>query len=321
MTNELTVVVPVYGVEEYLAKCLDSLLCQSVDNYQILVINDGSKDNSQSIIDEYQNKYPNKVKGYIKENGGLSDARNYGLKYVGTPYVMFIDADDYVEKDMVETCLKAIKQDLDIVVFSYYQHYVANNSFEVINLKIKEGIYNPKENPEIIAYTPNAAWNKIYKTSLFKENNIIYPKGLLYEDLGTTPILLAKSLKVGYINKALYHYLVDRPNNITKQVDKRIFDVIKIMENNVKYFKDNNLYETYNQELHYLYKINTIENMRKAMKSKDKKLTIDYIEKVFDVEKKLFDSSILKYNIELNGSDIIYKNKSLAKMYYRFKSK
>ena len=319
MKCDLSIVVPVYGVEEYLAKCLDSLINQTANNYKILVINDGSKDNSQVIIDKYTKAYPDKVKGYIKENGGLSDARNYGLNYVDTPYVMFIDADDYVENDMVETCLKEIKDnDVDMVVFGYYQHYVTNNTYEIINPKF-EGIYNLKNNPSILKDTANAAWNKIYKTSLFKDNNIIYPKGYLYEDLGTTPKLILKAKNIKYIQKALYHYLVDRPNNITRQVNHKILDTISICKSIVKYFKDNQAFDEYKEELYYLCKINCIENMRKVVICNNKELAYEYIDNVFDFFKDEFKDIKNIYNLKYTKMDIIYTNRQLAKMYYCLK--
>lgn len=319
MVCRLSIIVPVYGVEDYLAKCLDSLVNQSVDGYKIIVVNDGSKDNSQLIIEEYERRYPEIVKGYIKENGGLSDARNYGMKYVDTPYVMFIDADDFVEKTMVEECLNIIEQGYDLVVFSYFQHHVFDNTDEIIELKLNQGIYNPKINKEVLAFMPNAAWNKIYRTSLFTDNNILFPKGLLYEDLGTTPKLLICTEKVYFLNKPLYHYLVDRPNNITRQIDNRIFDVIEIMDQIIKYFKKKGCFETYVDELHYLYKVNTIENMRKVMKSSDYELAYRYINYVFDKEMDLFKKSKVKYEINLDGTDVVYSNRLLAKLYYFIK--
>ena len=91
----LSIIVPVYNVEKYLDRCLNSLVKQKLDNYEVIVVNDGTKDNSQKIIDRYVKKYPKVFRSYIKKNGGLSDARNYGLKYAKGKYISFIDADDY----------------------------------------------------------------------------------------------------------------------------------------------------------------------------------------------------------------------------------
>ena len=114
---KISVIVPVYNVELYLSKCLDSLVHQTIESIEIIVVNDGSTDNSQKIIDEYKTKYPNKIKSYIKSNGGLSDARNYGIDKANGQYIGFVDSDDYVEINMFEKMYnKAISQNFDIVV-------------------------------------------------------------------------------------------------------------------------------------------------------------------------------------------------------------
>ena len=103
--KKLSVIVPVYNVEKYIDKCLNSLVNQGIDDYEIIVINDGTKDNSQEIIDKYVDKYPNLVKSYIKENGGLSDARNYGVARASGEYITFIESDDYIEPDTYKNML------------------------------------------------------------------------------------------------------------------------------------------------------------------------------------------------------------------------
>ena len=319
MNYELTIIVPVYGVEDYLAKCLDSLINQTVLKHKIFAVNDGTKDNCQEIIEEYEKKYPNIVKGFIKENGGLSDARNYGLKYVDTPYVMFIDADDYVENNMVEICLNKIKEGYDIVTFNYYQHHVVDNTFEVISHKINSGGYSMNENKEILAFTSNAAWNKIYKTSLFFDNNIRYPKGLLYEDLGTTPILLHCADRIYFINEPLYHYLVDRPNNITRLVNEKVFDLFTVMKIVIDYYKSIDKFNEYESELYYLFKSNLVDNMRKIVLSKDCKFTNRFIDAAFDMEEKYFKHANRKYEIKLKGTDVVYLNRLAAKTYSSFR--
>ena len=99
--KKVSVIVPVYNVEKYLERCLNSLVNQTLQDIQIIVVNDGSPDNSQEIIDRFEKEYPDKLKGYIKENGGLSDARNYGMQFVEGEYVAFVDSDDYVDETYI----------------------------------------------------------------------------------------------------------------------------------------------------------------------------------------------------------------------------
>ena len=113
---KVSVIVPVYNVEKYIKKCLNSLVNQTLDEVEIVVVNDGSPDNSQKIIDEYTKKYKN-IKSYVKENGGLSDARNYGIKRATGKYISFVDSDDYIRKDMLEKMYNyAIQKNFDVVV-------------------------------------------------------------------------------------------------------------------------------------------------------------------------------------------------------------
>ena len=117
---KVSVIVPVYNVEAYLERCLDSLVKQTLEEMEIIVVNDGTKDNSQAIIDRYAAAYPQKVISLIKENGGLSDARNYGIPYAHGEYIGFVDSDDYLNVTMYQKLYdRAAETDSDIVVCGY----------------------------------------------------------------------------------------------------------------------------------------------------------------------------------------------------------
>lgn len=103
--NKVSVIVPVYNVELYLEKCLLSLVKQTLDEIEIIIVNDGSKDGSQKIIDDFSTKYPNKIKSFTKENGGLSDARNFGLDHASGDFIGFVDSDDYVFEGCLKKCI------------------------------------------------------------------------------------------------------------------------------------------------------------------------------------------------------------------------
>ena len=115
--KKVSIIVPVYNVEKYLAKCLDSLVNQTLEDVEIIVVDDGSRDNSKQIIDEFQTKYPDKIKSFVKENGGLSDARNFGLDRANGEYIGFVDSDDYVTAEMFEEMYSlAQKYDAEMVI-------------------------------------------------------------------------------------------------------------------------------------------------------------------------------------------------------------
>ena len=314
---KLTVIVAIYNVENYLRKCLDSLKKQTSDDYEVWCVNDGSKDNSRKIILEYLDD--DKFKLLDKENGGLSDARNFGLERCDSEYISFVDGDDFVSYDYAETIIKNMDNGLDMLVFNYNQYYLANNSVEKMNMNIDAGVYSLKDKKELLAYTPNAAWNKAYKTSLFKDNNIIYPFGYRHQDMGTTPKLLLKANKIGYINDALYNYLIDRPNNITAQIDNKLYHIIDMAKEVMDYYKKENVFNEYINEFEYLVKRNFIQSLRKSMKLKDKKFVYKFIDDIFDVEKEYFKDSKRTYNLVEENGDEVYLSRFKCKMYYLLK--
>ncbi len=315
--SKLTVVVAIYNVEKYLNKCLDSLKNQTCSDYEVWCINDGSTDNSRNIILSYLDN--SNFKLLDKENGGLSDARNYGLERCNSPYISFVDGDDFVSSDYVENIIKHMDDDIDMYVFNYNQYYLVDNHCEKNSFNIKSGIYNLKDKKELLAYTPNAAWNKAYKTSLFKDNDIEYPYGYRHQDLGTTPKLLLKANKVSYSNDYLYNYLIDRPNNITAQIDSKIYHIVDMAKEVMDYYISQNVFDDYVDEFEYLVKRNFIQSLRKSMKLKDKKFVYKFIDDVFDIENKYFKNSKHTYKIAEEKGDDVYLSRFKCKMYYLLK--
>ena len=160
MEYKVSVIVPVYGVEKYLRKCLDSLVMQTCKEMEIIVVNDSSPDNCAEIIAEYEEKYPN-VRGLFKENGGLSSARNYGLEFAKGEYIGFIDSDDYAELDMYEKMLKKAEEDNCDLVLSDLIYTFEDGSEEDFVMK---GMSDLNADPKKAAFlSPLFAWNKLYK--------------------------------------------------------------------------------------------------------------------------------------------------------------
>ena len=172
---KVSVVVPVYNVEAYLAKCLDSLVNQTLQQMEIIVVNDGATDNSQKIIDEYAAKYP-QIKASQKKNGGLSDARNFGMQYVTGEYVGFVDSDDYVDAEMYQVLYeKASETGADIVECNLHHTYPDYEDTEV-GTKIQD-------RKEMIMNGRSVVWNKIYKRDWLIGTDVPFPKGMIYEDV------------------------------------------------------------------------------------------------------------------------------------------
>lgn len=313
--KKISFVVTIYNVEEYLERCLESIKNQTYTDFDVLCINDGSIDNSENIIKNFLGDP--RFKLYNKQNGGLSDARNYGLKYVDTDYVMFVDSDDYLDKDLLfETMSKIEKSNADILVFGYNQISLSDNSIEKIELAFTDGVYSLKTNKELLALTPNAAWNKIYKTSLFKKYGFKYPLGYRHQDLGTTGKLLLKANTIEYLNKPLYNYIVDRPNNITSQVDNKLYHIVDMCKEIIEYYKSENMFDDYKEELEYLTKANCIQSMRKAMNIKDRKFVLKFIDDIYILFNTYFKDAKHTYYNHFNKHDMVYLSKFKCKLYY-----
>lgn len=230
--KKVSIIIPVYGVEQYISKCLDSLVNQTLEDIEIVVVNDGSPDNSQKIIDKYVKRYPDKVKSYIKENGGQGSARNYGIKYATGEYIGYVDSDDYVEKDMYERLYnKAKEDDLDIVICGSY------NVVEETDEKTTDLDRIIFDNKKLNAFFGRmAVWNKIYKKSLV--SNMKFRSKVWYEDLDFTVNVLSKAKKIDYVNEPFYDYLIregSTMNNSKIERNREILLAFDEIKNNKKY--------------------------------------------------------------------------------------
>jgi len=319
--SQLTIVLPYYNVGDYIDRCLNSLLNQSVSDFEVLCVNDGSKDHSDEIVKKYV-ELDSRFKRLVKQNGGLSDARNFGLKDVTSKYVMFLDSDDFFEPDLVELCLSKMENDqCDLVIYNYNQLFIQENRSELISEKFSSNkIYNPKADKALVAYISNAAWNKIYRTDIFKSNLIEYPVGYRYEDLGTTFRYLMFCERVGFIEKPLANYLIDRPNNISGASDKRIKDILSMVKLNIDFYQKNQKFEDYYEELKYLSSINCLNMLRKVPLMDDLNFVISFIDDTFNVLKNSFkDFPKSSYSLMDLPQASIYFNPLKLKLYVYYK--
>lgn len=249
MSIKVSVVVPVYNVEKYLDKCLTSLVNQTLKDIEIIVVNDGTKDNSQDIIDKYAKKYKN-IKSYKKTNGGLSSARNYGIKKCTGKYIAFLDSDDYVEHDMYELLYnKAISGDFDVTVCNL--NYVYDNYTKKASSNLKKDITTKEEIKKSMINIYPVAWNKLYKKELF-DNNIFFKEGVWYEDVEFLYRLYPYINSIGVTNNYSINY-VQREGAITKTFDDRVFHYVENWNGILKFYKEKKLYEEYKKEIEYCY--------------------------------------------------------------------
>jgi glycosyltransferase involved in cell wall biosynthesis len=208
----ISVIVPIYNVEKYIRKCIDSIVGQTYKNLEIFLVDDGSADNCGSICEKYAQK-DKRIKVIHKENGGLSSARNAALDVATGDYVMFVDSDDWVEPDFCKRALEmAIREDVSIVSFAYNNVIINEKNNEIKRYGRATNNVRKVTSSEAIKHLIlkddvifNFAWNKIYKRELF--NDVRYPMGMTYEDQGTTYILLYKAKNIFVSNEILYNYV------------------------------------------------------------------------------------------------------------------
>ena len=198
---KVSVIVPVYNTEKYLRKCLDSLVNQDFSDYEIVIVNDGSTDSSESIINEYVSKY-DFIKSFTKANGGLSSARNYGIDKASGNYLAFVDSDDYVESNYLKELYESItkdKSDIAVCEFSYvYSDGKVIRSYSNLNYT--------DDSLKKYLLTPPMAPIRLFKKELFEK--IKFKEGIYYEDLELCPKLIKFAKKVSFVDLSLYNYLM-----------------------------------------------------------------------------------------------------------------
>ena len=262
----ISVIVPIYNVEKYLSECIDTLIKQSFDNLEIILIDDGSTDNCPTICDEYQKK-DKRIKVIHKKNGGLSDARNSGLKIAKGEYIIFVDSDDFVNINFVEVLYNLCVQnnsEMAICKFARVQEITdvdwefLDNSYEKEIMTGKEftiSVYEGKS--ENLGFV---AWNKIYKKELFEKNKIEYPVNRYYEDTFTTFKLLYYSKKVVVTDVPLYYYRSREGSIITSNITlKKLNDMLEADIYPVSYYDERKEVELFNLSANYCFRdiINT----------------------------------------------------------------
>lgn len=228
-TQLISVIIPVYKVEPYLRKCVESVLGQTYKHLEIFLVDDGSPDNCGVICDEYARE-DSRIKVIHKPNGGLSDARNAAIDRMTGEYVTFIDSDDFVAPGYVETLYKLVQEnDVDLAV-SQFKHYRSGDNEFISQPLLRETVLNFKDAISTMFYQrmfDTSAWGKIYKKELFS-TGIRYPKGLLYEDLPTTYKLFRKAGSIAVTNRQTYYYLLREDSIIGYSFNEKKLDILEI---------------------------------------------------------------------------------------------
>jgi glycosyltransferase involved in cell wall biosynthesis len=298
--TKVSIIVPIYNGEDYIEKCLDSLISQTLNDIEIIVVNDGSTDKSQLIINEYLNK-DDRIKSYTKPNGGLGDARNFGISKANGEYIGFVDSDDYVAPFMYEKLYnEAIKSSSDVVESNFV--WVYPNKERLDNASYF------KNNKDLFLNIRVIVTNKIFSKSLIDKYNINFPVALLYEDILFTYKVLAHTNNISFIEDITYYY-VQRPSSLSNFQTSRVSDIFKIFEKLIEYYKLKEVYDQNASRIEYLFVRYLMgSSLLRIIKIKDHKLR----------NKILKDNWIFLDSYYPSWKNNIYlQNKGLRNFYYR----
>ncbi len=266
---DLSIIIPAYNAESYLSKCLDSLVKQKVCSFEVIVVNDGSLDQTESIVLEYKRQY-SFIKLLNKENGGVSSARNMGLQFAKGEFIGFVDPDDYVDANMFLEMLNIAKEkNVDILMCGYREIYESNNSYEVVS-SIREGVYNEEEiKTDILTRLIGInkydlqnnlehgifgqVWRCIFRRNIITTNELVFLEDVNYgEDEIFLIIYLMHSSSFYMLNKPLYNYVRHKTSlTMSKNISKMNRNMITLMEKKYETLVKFNEYKKFEEEFYY----------------------------------------------------------------------
>ena len=300
---EISVIIPVYNVEKYLERCLDSIINQTFEEIEIICVNDGSTDNSRKILEKYK-KQDSRVVIIDKKNGGLSSARNVGMKVATGKFISFIDSDDWVNLTFLEKLYKNIttlNTDISICGVHLYDELKQeiNDNLPYFTLECFNDFFNNKvfsyeDTKSFLMDVPVMAWNKLYRKSFLDECNAQFPEGLIWEDGPFFFSIYFRTQKVSLIRDLLYYYRINRKGSIVQKAGKSFIDIIDVVELMYNSIKDLPCFDEIKYEFYFrkaediVFRYDLISSKYKNEFSKKLK------EKKFLFDDEIFDFSIIK---------------------------
>lgn len=309
----ISIVVPIYNVEKYLVKCIESITAQTYRNLEIILVNDGSTDSCGKICDVYAER-DKRIKVIHKANGGLSDARNAGIEAAEGYYIGFVDSDDYINVNMYERLINIMNADnsqIAVCNFSLVYEETEKNIYEDKNFDNNNLLIDNKD--KLVEYCMKSnydaftvAWNKLYKRELF--NGIRYPKGKIHEDVFTTYKLLYKAEKISYTKNAMYYYLQRKTSIMGQKFNVKRLHRLEALQEQLEFYISRKEQEMWDITLFY-YKLFLIH-------------MIIAVEKSAEIDRDIINSYKVFYNVQirkhLRNSNIEFKKKAGYWMFYRF---
>lgn len=278
---KISVIIPVYNVEEYIETCLKSIEEQTFEDFEAIIVNDGSKQNEKEIILKYVEK-DGRFRYIEKENGGQGSARNLGVREAKGEYVFFVDSDDYIDRECLRklyTC--AVSENKEIVLCDLF---TVNNGTNIYTETNKFYCEDYKKNYLLNASSPCC---KLIRRELILENELYFPEGIIYEDVAIMGAFAMFMNKIGYVHEALYYYIL-RDGSTMKQMvyNKKLESVFPALENLRTIFEKNGQSDKYKAELEYIYVSHMLHDASLRFFAFDEGRT--QLEKIVDMIKKYY---------------------------------
>ena len=310
---KISVIVPVYNTEKYVEKCLNSICKQKLNDLELIIVNDGSGDNSEAIIKKWikNNENKMKIKYLKKENGGLSDSRNFAIPYVTGKYISFIDSDDYISEDLYSNLEKYMDKNIDLIKFKMQKVDKNGNILEKLDGPIFEECTGEEGYEKLCTSDKflDPACIYLYRTEFFKQNNFEYAKGTYHEDFGLTSLIILKAKNFVSSSEDGYYYLqsnnsITRDVNYAKEIQKSK-DLLRHYDNMIEKIKQYNISEK-SKNLIKRYYTNTVILKANDLKDNDLQSYIRQIKirklykniKPYNL-KQLIKRIILRINVKL----------------------
>jgi len=248
---KLSVIIPVYNVEKYLSKCLDSVIHPELEDYEIIAVNDGSTDSSPAILEDYRARYCELIKVIHKENGGQGTARNLGLEAARGEYILFIDSDDYVLPETLPYLLSLCESRKDIYFFDSESVREDGSVISYLSSTECDGDFSITTDPKILLSNPSPC-DKMVSRQLYVGHNIRFPARVWYEDFRTIPKLYLWAKSCVRVRKPFYKYLMRSGSTMNNKNIRRNLEIIDAINDLCSYYREHGQYEKYEKELEYL---------------------------------------------------------------------
>lgn len=264
---KVSVIIPVFNAERYLNRCISSIANQTLQDVEIIAINDGSTDNSLNVLDKLSQRYKGKLKIYTKENGGVGSARNVGLENANGEFIKFVDADDYLNVDILEKMYNIAKDNNVSLVRGEYQYIYGLIKSVGKGWTGVDGsqIVDVRKNKDYVVTEAPGIGNKLISRDLI--GNLRFPEKIKWEDLAIIPVVIASSEKLFHMNEAVYNYRINMNTTIRDFINEipNILDIIKCVDIIERQMEARGLSEEYKEQIKSMYILHTLFRVENAM--------------------------------------------------------